>query len=145
MRKLLILLFISFIIFSCKTTTKVSNSDETENICESMTYTVQQLKDLTTDYYTIDTLFISDNCLNIWVSYGGGCGDADFTLFYNNKVMRSMPPQTTLHLQLIDNDPCRAIVQQKLYYNLSFFDEYKTQKGIIFNFSDTGKSIAYKK
>lgn len=146
MKKLesIIILIIALTIFtSCNTKKKVSNTENPEpDICESMTFTSQPDK-LTTDYYTIDTLFIVKDCLNIWVSYEGGCGDAYFTLYYSDEIMESLPPQTNLKLKLTDKDHCRAIVQQKLYYNLSFFKEFAENNGVVLHLSGTEKSIIY--
>ncbi len=144
-------LFISILILAivlfltcCHSSRKATSTmDETLDICESMTYNSKAVDNISTDYYTLDTLFIENNCLNIWVSYGGGCGDADFKLFYSNIIDKSNQPTTTLLLQLIDNDPCRAIVQQKLFYNLSFFDDYLENDGILLKLSGTENSVMY--
>lgn len=128
---------------SSKKATKIG--DGIEDICESMTYNTRPVNNISTDYYTIDTLFIIDNCLNIWVSYSGGCGDSDFKLFYSNRIMESMPPKSSLLLQLADNDPCRAIVQQKLFFNLSFFDEHAYNNGILLNLTGSEENILYKR
>ncbi|MBC8320790.1 MAG: hypothetical protein H8E34_08715 [Bacteroidetes bacterium] len=142
---LLILALTTILLSSCKTP-KIT-ADAKENLidfCESMSFTNQPLNNITTDYYTIDTLFITNNCLNLWVSYSGGCGDADFKLYYTNWVIESIPPKTSILLQLIDNDPCRAIVQQKLFFNLSFFDEYSNKEGIVLNLAVRDRSLLFK-
>ena len=147
MKHIFILIFaISIILISsCNTSKKATRiKDATEDICQSMTYNESPIDKISTDYYSIDSLFITDDCLNIWVSYGGGCGDADFKLYYSGRVMKSMPPQTSLLLQLIDNDPCRAIVQQKLFFNLSFFEEDASKSGILLNLVNSERSIMYK-
>ena len=129
---------------SCNTSKKVANNiDSTDNFCEAMTFNSTTVDNISTDYYSIDTLFIENDCLNIWVSYSGGCGDSDFKLYFSNIVNHSDIPRTSLLLQLINNDPCQAIVQQKLYYNLSFFDEYKLNTGILLELSGTDKSVMY--
>ena len=132
------------LLVSCKSSRKAAeNNINIDNFCESMTYNSSAVDNISTDYYSIDTLFIDNNCLNIWVSYVGGCGDSDFKLYYSDIVYESMPPTTNLLLQLNDNDPCKAIVQQKLYYNLSFFDEYKQNNGILLKLSGIDKSVLY--
>ncbi len=148
MRQLLIysILLLVFISTSCKSTKKVSKEPEiAPDICESIIFTDKQYNNVKSDYYSVDTLFIDNNCLNIWVTYSGGCGDAKFKLIYNNKVLQSMPPKTNLFLQFTDNDNCRAEVQQKLYYNLSFFEEHAENGGISLRLSDIGKTVLYKK
>ena len=146
MKQFLILIFISItLLLSCRSVKKTAaTEDVTNDVCESMTYTVQQFSDIDSDYYSLDSIFVVNNCLNIWVSYSGGCGDAEFSLYYTNKVMESIPPKSNLLLQLIDNDDCRAIVQQKLFYNLNFFEEYAKKDGITLRFAGIGESVFYK-
>ncbi len=129
---------------SCNASKNIDNQkNSNEDICESMTYNTQSVVDISSDYYSVDTLFINNNCLNIWVSYGGGCGDANFTMYYTDVIDNLEQPSTSLRLQLFDDDDCRAVVQQKLYYNLSFFDEYAEKEGIIFNVVGYDKKILY--
>jgi len=130
---------------SCHTVKKTASIEDAPlDVCESMTYTDQQFSNIHSDYYSLDTVFVVNNCLNIWISYSGGCGDSEFSLYYTNKVMESMPPKSNLLLQLIDNDDCRAIVQQKLFYNLNFFEEYAKKEGITLRFAGIGESVFYK-
>ena len=59
--------------------------------------------------------------LEVFVSYGGGCGEADFEMYYTQRVMNSMPPQTVIYLGFTDSDPCRSIVTKKLTFSLEPF------------------------
>ncbi len=141
---LFVCVLLTMLISSACNIAKKVNVNNDPDICESMTYTNQQFSEITSDYYTLDSVFIVNNCLNIWVSYSGGCGDSDFKLFYTNKVIKSKIPKTNILLQLTDNDDCRAIVQQKLFYNLSFFEEYAEGEGITIQLSGIGKSVIFK-
>ncbi len=143
----IILLVLAMILYnSCSSSKKAAHKkNNAKDICESMTYNSRPVSNIATDHYTIDSLFIIDNCLNIWASFSGGCGGFEFKLFYSDKVMESMPPKTSLLLQLTDNDPCRAIIQQKLFFNLSFFEEYANKDGILLKLAGTEKSALYKR
>jgi protein involved in sex pheromone biosynthesis len=132
-------------ISSCHSSKKTAAVTESPNECESMTFNKSALSNIQTDYYSVDSMYIENDCLVIWVNYSGGCGDADFTLYYSDRVMESMPPKSNLLLQLVDQDDCRAIVEQKLYFNLSFFDNYAIQDGINLRLSGIGKTVLYKK
>ena len=141
---ILVIAFSTILFSSCNTSKKTTqNKDNSEDICESMTFTDIPVSDIKTDYYSIDSLFIINDCLNIWVSYGGGCGDAAFKLYYSDRIMESMPPKTSLFLQLIDDDPCRAIVQQKLFFNLNFYSEEARKEGIILHLAGSDKNLMY--
>ncbi len=146
MRISTIIIIALFILASCNSS---KNTVQQANIiveeCESMSYNKSPVGNISSDYYQIDSLFIAHNCLNVWVSYSGGCGDVSFNLFYTDKLQKSTPAKTILRLQLTDNDPCKATVQQKLYYNISFFDEYANIDGITFELAGSNKSVEYKK
>ncbi|MAZ92817.1 MAG: hypothetical protein P8N48_06260 [Bacteroidales bacterium] len=140
------MLFIAFMILivSCGVSNKSANKNiPAKEYCEFLNFTNAQYSDLESDYYTIDSLFIDNDCLNVWVSYSGGCGNSEFKLFYNDLLMNSMPPKVNLLLQLDDDDNCRAIVQQKLYFNLSFFTEYANNGGIVLRMAGTDASVTY--
>lgn len=146
MKNLLIIISLVFLISSCKSLKKTEQQQDTSpDICESMSFNSKPVDNISTDYYSIDSLTIDNNCLVIWVTYSGGCGDADFEMYYTDRIIETNPPKTKLRLQLTDNDPCRAIVQQKLFYNLSFFDDYAADKGLLIELVDSNKSVLYKK
>ncbi len=146
MKRITIIIIAIFIFASCNTSKNtVQQINYIDEECEAMTYNKSPVSNISSDYYQVDTLFIANNCLNIWVSYGGGCGISSFNLYYNDKVQNSVPPKTILRFQITDEDPCKATVQQKLYYNLSFFDDYYNQDGILFELSESKKSVLYKK
>ncbi len=145
MRNTVINIFVIILILSLSGcgTSKKSASVNTVDDCHTMSFTNLPLSQIDTDQYTIDSLFIINDCLNIMVSYDGGCGNADFELFFTDIVMESSPPQTTLMLKLIDNDPCRSIITRQLPFNISFFKDYAEKGGIIINVG--GKKVKYNK
>ncbi len=62
---------ISLSILSCKSTIKSSQKKAVDNsveTCEAISFTELSYTELETDYYQVDSVFIIDNCLNIWVS-----------------------------------------------------------------------------
>ena len=146
MKNLLLILTLFILLTSCNTAKQANQQqDNTNDICESMSFNTNPVEKISTNYYSIDSLFIHNSCLNIWVSYSGGCGDAEFNMYYTDKMIETIPPVTKLRLQLIDDDPCRAIVQQKLFYNLSFFDEYADKDGILLELVGSEKNVLFKK
>ena len=145
MRKLFFLFItISFAysLVSCKSSKATKTGNKVDE-CVSMIYSELPLDKIVTDSYTVDSIFITGDCLNVWVSYSGGCGYTDFSMYFTNMVLQSIPAQTTLKLKLIDKDDCRAIVQEKLYFNLNFFKDYAETDGIEIHVG--GKSVMYKK
>jgi hypothetical protein len=63
---------------------------------------------------------IKDGCLEITATYGGGCKDHEFRLFWNGLWAESMPPQTGLILHHNANDDnCRAIKSSTVTFDLS--------------------------
>lgn len=140
------ILFIIFLVVaaSCSSNKKiVVNEKQETTLCDEMILLSKPIDSLRMDHYTIDSLRIKDQCLEMVVSYGGGCGDAMFELYYTNHIMESMPPQAILYLSFTDNDPCRSIVTKKLKFNLSPYQKYYDRGGIYFKIADTDKSILY--
>ncbi|MEJ2595835.1 MAG: hypothetical protein P8100_12090 [bacterium] len=91
------------------------------------------------DPFQIDSLRIEEQCLDIFVSYGGGCGEVRFNMYYTQKVQHSFPPQTTLYLAFEDNDHCRAIERKKLTFDLSPLSNYADNGGIWLNIAMEGQ------
>lgn len=145
MKKILSLIIVVLLLVSCGASKKTTKEDNIKpEPCESITFTDKPYSEIESDYYSVDSLFIDNGCLNIWVTYSGGCGDAEFTFYYNDRVMQSSPPKTNFMLHLRDDDNCRAMVQQKLYYDLSFFNDYRENEGINLRMTGIGKSILFK-
>lgn len=102
--------------FSCETNT--TDDLKPNTACETVTL-VEDLGSLKTDDFAIDSVAIKDNCLHVWVMYGGGCGGADFKMYQSKLVMQSYPPQLTMKLTLDDKDFCKALIGKELSYDLS--------------------------
>lgn len=133
MKKILFSIFIVAVFFgyACKSTHKYSTqTNETSSNCSKMLLLNKPLDSLRVDHFELDSISLDKNCLNIFVNYSGGCGDADFNLYYTQIVANSMPPQTALHLSFEDNDNCRSIVSKKLTFDLEPFANYKNGDGI---------------
>lgn len=63
---------------------------------------------------------VVDGCLAITASYGGGCKEHEFRLFWNGMWAESMPPQTGLTLVHNGNDDhCRSIQSSVTKFDLS--------------------------
>ena len=125
-------------------------NNEIENIpvkpeenCMEMLFLEQPAKDLKSDFFEIDSLNINGNCLEIVVNYGGGCGDADFNLYYSDSITERMPPETKFYLVLKDDDPCRSIVHKKLKYSLEFYKDVAKNSGIYLHVSGKEEPVLY--
>ncbi len=143
--KKLIFISVLLFLFSChihKESTKQNKKSKVA--CKSMLLLTEEVNAKESDLFDLDSLAISNNCLEVFVSYSGGCGEADFSLYHTNMVMHSMPPQTVLFLNFKDEDPCRAIIQDTLYFNLSNFDELASSGGIWLKLRDYDRRVLYK-
>lgn len=76
------------------------------------------LYDATSDPFTIVSAVVNGKCLRIEVEYGGGCGDAEFTLVWSGAMMKSLPPQVPMKLHLVDKDNCRSIVRKSFCFDI---------------------------
>ncbi len=128
---------------ACKSTKKTSEQNQhPKESAQQMTLYDKQFKDLQTDNYDIDSISIENQTLIVLVSYGGGCGDADFEMYYQPQMLTVMPHRGNLFLKLKDDDPCRSIVSKKLAFDLSVFTKEAKAGGIILNLN--GQEFTYR-
>lgn len=130
---ILLLTIISNLI-SCKK----SNPDAILNeACQQIVILDQgQFTDVRVDDHTILEATIDDQDLQIKIQYGGGCGDIMTSLVTNGLFMESFPVQLALKMSFIDEDDCKALVQEDVCFNLSeiealYKQDYQTDNGTI--------------
>ena len=73
-----------------------------------------------TDAYTLNSATITDDTLNISVSYSGGCKDHQFTLVVSETFLESFPVQ--LHASIAHNangDTCEAYPTDNYRFDLT--------------------------
>ncbi len=146
MNKLLLIFFLTAL-FSCNPQKKVAdkaNDHKVKNLCMPVLGPVGETKMVASDFFTLDSLAVTEDCLWVLVSYSGGCGGADFRLFASGKVKYSMPPQADLLLHFTDNDPCRELVQDTLHFDLSTFTQLAEDGGIWLGLKGLDKRVLYK-
>jgi hypothetical protein len=132
-----VVLLLTLFMIGCKSTRDKSRMhSKTDSACEDLLLLESAVDSLRIDPFTIDSAFISGNCLDVYVQYGGGCGEVDFQLYYTQVVAQSMPPQTVLYLECKDDDPCRSIVTRKLSFELGPFKKAASTGGIVFILED---------
>ena len=130
---------------ACGNTKKIAEKSASR-LCVAIDLLESSPDSLRVDHFTIDSLAIADDCLEVYVSYGGGCGDVSFNLYRTMLVQNSFPPQTNLYFSFEDNDHCRAIERKKLVFSLKPFREYADTGGIWFNVAGGGgQRILYQK
>jgi hypothetical protein len=101
------------------------------------------------DPFEIEYAYIKDDTLNVIVKYGGGCGFADFELITNGFFMESHPVQLNMILSLTDDDPCEALIQRQVCYDISqlavlYNDSYQTNEGtIILHLNNYDSELSY--
>jgi hypothetical protein len=113
------------------------------NICKPMLLEEEPILPASSDIFDIDTAWISNTCMHIAVSYGGGCGTVDFQLIYNMRIMQSYPPKTHLFLSFTDEDPCRAIVRDTLLFDLGPFESQARAGGLYLNLGNYQHSLMF--
>ena len=75
---------------------------------------------------------IDDDILTLTVSYGGGCGDHAFKLYWRPAFMESYPVQTNLFLQHVNlGDFCEAIITTEISFDIrEIAEEYGDVYGV---------------
>ena len=90
-----------------------------------------------TDEYALNSATITDDTLNISVSYSGGCKDHQFTLVVSDTFLESFPVQ--LHASIAHNangDTCEAYPTENYRFDLTsiktmYQEAYRQEAGII--------------
>lgn len=73
-----------------------------------------------TDPANISAMAIEGDTLRLTVTHGGGCRDHTYQLYTPGAVMKSYPPQMTIHLAHNANgDMCKALLTRELAFDLS--------------------------
>ena len=89
-------------------------------------------QDATSDPFQILELHQISNCLEIVVSYAGGCKEVDFVLVGSGDYAESYPPQLQVRLLLDDQDDCEAQIIEFYYFDVTEL-QYPDTKELIFH------------
>ncbi len=90
-----------------------------------------------TDEYVLNSATITDDTLNVSVSYSGGCREHQFTLVASDTFLESFPVQ--LHAFIAHNangDPCEAYPTENYRFDLTpiktmYQEAYRQEAGTI--------------
>ncbi len=94
------------------------------------------------DEFQFQSVIIDGSCLKVIVRYGGGCEEVVFQLIDASAIMESFPIQRNIRLSLEDNDQCKALITQELFYDLTPLQVEGNSK-IILNLQGFQGSLTY--
>ncbi|MEM1325304.1 MAG: hypothetical protein AAGI23_05085 [Bacteroidota bacterium] len=97
---------LEFLRLSDSTCVRAKNDEETYDRASS-------------DDFFLKDIQLIDQCLEVLIAYGGGCGDVDLRLVGSNAYAESLPPQLGVRLVFEDNDQCEALVQRRFYFDVT--------------------------
>ncbi len=113
---------------SKKTTADNNIKDEIKELeCKSITLDPASYRSASDDPYELKNATIENGCLVLNVSYGGGCGKANFDMVGHETQTKAPPPIFLLRLALTDRDNCRSMVDTTLYFSLDGIQKSKEQ------------------
>lgn len=94
------------------------------------------------DQLTINSLEITENCLNINFSASGCSGDTwELQLIDSDEILESIPLQRNLRLSLKNEEECEAFITQELSFDISNVQVNGNQ--VILNILNSGDKILY--
>ncbi|MGB0918017.1 MAG: hypothetical protein ACPGU4_10530 [Flavobacteriales bacterium] len=84
---------------------------------------------------------VKEDVLTAVVRYSGGCGPHNFNAYFSGGWAKSLPPQAVLDLEHInlENDLCRSLVTDTLYFNLAPL-QYSASTEVIVKWSGDNKT-----
>lgn len=81
--------------------------------------------------------------LEVRVSYSGGCAEHNFTLVSKGKHTATYPPEVEVAFQHDDaGDPCRSMVDEKRYFDLTPL-RYPGTNRVLIVLTNTRQTITY--
>lgn len=80
--------------------------------------------------FTITNVSLSGNKLKLSTTHKGGCGNANYTLYWNGMMKKSMPPQIDLDLVLHSEDTCEKDIKKEMTFDISSLLEF-AEKSVI--------------
>ena len=110
MKKIFYILTATSLLFTlgCKTEAVVDVTEDSQEFVSTM--------------FTFNDVKIKGDTLIANVLYSGGCGDHKFEMKQNGFLMKSLPPKQPvqiIHLSTVD--PCRALINVDLKFDISSF------------------------
>jgi hypothetical protein len=127
----MLILILGILLTNCKSVKKTAESGENVRKLDNISLYTKPADSLKTDYYDIDSVSIYNQTLKVYVTYSGGCGEASFEMFYKPQIMTVLPHRNVLLLKLIDEDPCRELIQKELLFDLSVFNKEAKGGGVV--------------
>ncbi len=110
--------------------------------CTPIVIDQEKAASASSDPFDFKSVSVEGDCLQIEVSYGGGCDGADFELITGGEVMESYPPQMRIALLLDDQDDCKALVTKNLSYDISALRQQNSE--VILHLTDWDTPISFK-
>ena len=139
MKKLLVLILIGLIFFSCL------NSDNEESLkdCDFETLiNSQQYANTNSDQFTINSLAIKDDCFTINFRSSGCDGNSwELKLIDSGAVAESLPPQRDLKLSFKNEEACLAYLTKEITFDISNLQVDGQQ--VLLNIININESILY--
>jgi hypothetical protein len=138
---------ISMLAVSCGTSLSrvVKNPDKVavNTLCLSPEITDQPYTSLRRDPFHIENLSVEKNYLQVVFSYGGGCGDVNWDVYFNQLIKQSFPPQISFKMTMMDNDPCRAIITDTISVCLDEFESLARAGGVVIRVDPSEMEVMY--
>lgn len=135
-----------FLFWGCRTV-KTGNSPENQSLKSDGCQALKLVETLETtpsgDLFAIEELKISDNCLQVMVSYSGGCGETSFDLLTTGPQQTTYPPEMNIGVVFHDNDPCRSVVVDTLFVDLVPYESLARAGGLLIRIKSTDKKVMY--
>lgn len=127
---------------SCSNSRQLAKTEDAVNACLPV-HEVESYEGIDSDFFDVQEVFVNDDCLNVILTYSGGCGEVSYEVFYNDIAEESYPPQVFLKLKFTDNDPCRAIEMDTISIDLSWFESMARAGGLQIGLSGFTQQATY--
>ena len=90
--------------------------------------------------FGLEEATIDENCLNLRLSYAGGCGDVSFDLYDFGEYELNDTLHKKIYIEMTTNDPCEAYIMKKYMFDVSELNKSET-KSYYLNFVNINDSL----
>ena len=136
----LALMTLTLVLISCDDD---DNEDVRVTVCDDIVLIdADEYLNAPDDLVTINSVEITDDCLNINFSAGGCSGDSwEVKLIDSEAILESLPPQRNLRLSLKNEELCQAYITRALTFDISALQIECGQ--VLLNIHDFEEQLSY--
>jgi hypothetical protein len=117
------------------------STEPTHTACGESVYIVEDTSGLDRHIFGLGGAEQSETCLNLWLSYGGGCGEVQFKLYCFGEYVLNDTAHKQIFISLKDDDPCESFISKSFNFDISELNKTTESRYYYLNFVNAADSL----